>query len=1246
MANGHKPFASAVEIDRRQLFGGAALATFAAGCATAAPVDGPAAGAASLEDAFRSPPRDARPGVFWHWISGQVTREGITKDLEAMARAGFGRAVLFSVSLAVPPVPGLKQYRSLTPEWWEMVEHAISEASRLDVDIAIAVGDGWATAGGPWITPDLSMQRLTHSLTRVRGTGTPIVLDRPPAIENHYRDICVVGFPIPASWETSVTRTASVTSSFSVPGADRLNTFDNRQTIVDADKPGWIQFTFDRPFTVRSVTAQGPAGVAAGPGMALQASDDGMTFRTIGQLAQPRLAEVSELGDKEPAWPMIDTTWSIDTAPATTAQHFRLAYSPDPGAKGPAAIGFDGLKGDPDVPAPAKRLQLARLVLNDVPVIPKINERNAQAWALPLEQLDASILPDAACVKRADIVDLTDKMDANGALAWVPPDQRVWQVMRIGHTSTGAINGTGHPAGRGLESDKLRLEATRIQFDGWVGELARRVDKQGKGRALDWMLMDSWEAGSQNWSPALADAFRAKRGYDILAFAPLLVGVPVESADVCERVLTDLRRTIAELVQENFFGEMKRLGDLAGYRFAAESANPVFPVDGLAAARHVDEPMGEFWLKGDDKPSDIAEAVHSAHIYGRTLIGAEAFTEFGMDWRETPYVCKPSGDANWAKGINRLSCHVWAAQPWTDEAHEPGMTLADIGVSFGRTNTWFEMAKPWFDYMRRGHALLQQGRPVADICCWIGENIPARAYLPSNAPLPIPEGYSFDSINSDVLLRLARVENGDIVLPQGQRYRVLVLPQTRAISPAMLRRLGELVEAGATVVGHPYDRSISFENYETADDEVQRLVQRLWAPASSPSEIRARKVIATAALDSVLTSLGAAPDVTIQESGRKPGAASQIMWTHRAGADWDLYFFSNQAPETKTLDVALRVVGREPEVWDANTGEMRRVALWRQSAAHTHLPLTLEPYGSTFIVLRRPTTGPLLAAISDAGLSASVDTQGRIVIETSTPGVIQLAAVRGGSRAAPVPNLPEAVTLTGPWAVTFTKGLPTARHIDFARLQSWTESSDPDIRHYAGVAAYEIDVPIDRGLLRPDLKWILDLGVVAELCEVTINGRSFAALWKPPFELDVTRALVGGRNRVRVDVVNTWRNRLIADAALPVGERRSFLTLPFFRGTEAVGPSNRGAFGPVYDDAGLFLGGGYGNDARSIPARGSPAGTPPPQRIGESRYGFAGGGSSAPTSAVFRPADDDGLVASGLLGPVMLRPRAIVTVAI
>ena len=562
------------------------------------------------------------------------------------------------------------------------------------------------------------------------------------------------------------------------------------------------------------------------------------------------------------------------------------------------------------------------------------------------------------CYTLSQIINLTDQFNNNSTgnsnlkektLTTVLPKGK-WKLLRMGHTATGHTNATAG-GGKGLECDKFNPVTVRKQFDNWFAQAFVKTNPEVARRVLKYMHVDSWECGSQNWSVNFAAEFKKRHGYDLMPYLPLLAGIPMESAERSEKILRDVRTTISELVVDVFYKVLADCAKEYDCRFSAECVAPTMVSDGLLHYQKVDLPMGEFWLNSPthDKPNDMLDAISGAHIYGKNIIQAEGFTEVRGTWDEHPGMLKTLLDRNYALGINRLFYHVYVHNPWLDR--KPGMTLEGIGLFFQRDQTWWEKgAKAFSDYATRCQALLQYGHPVTDIAVFTGEEIPRRSILPErlvpslpgifgaervesecirlanegqplrvrpvgvthSANMADPEkwvnplrGYTYDSFNKDALLRLAKAENGRMILPGGASYKVLVLPLARPMnpdpvefSPEVKQKIDELKEAGVLVPVIPYEE----------DD---------------------------------FSAYGLERDLIVPED---------IAWTHRRGDLGDIYFIANQKEETRTFTASMRVNGRKPECWNPVTGEIDTNPLYELKDNRTEMILTLAPNESVFVV--------------------------------------------------------------------------------------------------------------------------------------------------------------------------------------------------------------------------------------------------------------------------------------------------------
>ena len=1118
----------------------------------------------NINEAFQNPPESAKPWVFWYWMHASVSKEGITADLEAMKKVGIGGAYLMPIKGPTEPPLIDPPVEQLSEEWWDMVIHAMNEADRLGLKMGMHASDGFALAGGPWITPEHSMQKVVYAETVVeRGRMIHDTLAQPETVEGYYKDIAIFALPVIDGTNIS-TQTVKPKVTTSLPGVDAqfLTNPDNKQRLR-SEKPCWIQYEFDQPFTCRSIVIRTIGNNYHSHRLMIEASEDGENYRSIGRIQPPRHG----WQDTD-----ADVTHSI---PVATAKYFRFVF--DKSGSEPGAEDLDAAKWKPI-------LKIAGIELSAAPKIHQFEGKTGKVWRIsPRTNLDQ--IPDSFFIPLNEVIDLSGKMNQDGCLHWEVPDGQ-WRILRIGHTSTGHTNYTGG-AGKGLECDKFNPEAAKLQFDKWFGEAIRRAGPDLSQNVLKIFHVDSWECGSQNWSLVFRDEFQKRRGYDLYQYLPVMAGYPVENIDISERFLHDIRETITELVVDNFYHTLAELAHQNNCEFSAECIAPTFTSDGMMHYKLVDLPMGEFWLQSPthDKPNDMLDAISGAHIYGKQIIQAEAFTQLRMAWDEHPAMLKALGDRNFALGVNKLVFHIFAHNPWLDR--KPGMTLDGVGLYFQRDQTWWEQSRAWMEYIQRCQALLQFGIPVVDIAVFTSEEVPRRAILPDrlvailpgiigkevlekeklrleNKNEPIREmpdgvfhsanmvdpenwldplrGYKFDSFNKDALLSLAEVKDGKIIVPGGISYSVLVIPGYRKMSPdsnsmtpEVAAKIMKIVKEGATVIlgSHP-DYSPSLTEYKESDILIKEFYKKIRNTKSTIINdeifgdieilnIGKGRIIKAPLYAGSFNKLGIQRDVIFSNLNGNPVDA--IAWTHRKLEDKDIYFISNQIPDQRIINISLRETGRKPEILDAVTGDVFLASEWRIENSRTIIPVRLEPNGSIFIVLQQKTKNKFCST---------------------------------GKNWTDVQPFQ---SISGDWTVIFDQSNDFSKDtIIFNDLINWNISSNNSIKYYSGTAIYRTEFELDSIYLLEQKVWI-DLGQVANIAEVYLNGNLCGITWTSPYRVNISEEIKRGENILEVKVTNTWANRLIGDHYLPKEEKITWTTAPFrLEGKPLV---ESGLLGPV-----------------------------------------------------------------------------------
>ncbi|MEY3894958.1 MAG: hypothetical protein RLZZ214_477 [Verrucomicrobiota bacterium] len=738
--------------------------------------------------------------------------------------------------------------------------------------------------------------------------------------------------------------------------------------------------------------------------------------------------------------------------------------------------------------------------------------------------LDATAPPEM-CIPREAVVDLTGVMKPDGAIAWDAPAGE-WTLLRMGHTWTGQKTLPATPEGEGPECDKLDKRGIRVHFD---HVMKRMVELAGPaaGKTFHTFFVDSWEAGGQNWTEKMPEEFKRRRGYDPIPYLPVLTGRVLGDLQTSERFLYDLRQTVSELVTENFWAEIQRLCHAQSMRLAVQPY--ITTGNDLDAANFTDEPMGEFWshpFQPNDYRTTVKAAVSAANLNGKLIVGAEAFTASDTErWLSHPATMKELGDQVFCLGANRFQFHRFAMQRFPQL--KPGMTMGKWGQHYDSTQTWWEWSKPWHDYLARCQFMLRQGPVVTDVLALSSEE-PLHRF--EHQPV---SGHDYDACGPDTLRRIT-VSNGKAGIPGGPQYPLITVTHGGTMTLERLTKLRDLVKAGASMLGEPPLATPGLQNARQADDELKAIATEIWGTDNeSDRPLGNGRVFRGISAEDALKRLRIAPDFT---------GPANVSWIHRTSGDTDIYFIASSSDQAVTLPCTFRVTGKHAELWNPETGETSRLHTSPTAGGRTSATVPLGPDGSAFIVFR--------------------------------PGTAASSTI---SAAAP----DERREIEGPWSLSFPADSGAPRSLQLDPLVSWSLHPDPKVRHFSGTAVYSNNFQV------PEFKSriVLDLGQVEIMARVKVNDQDLGILWKAPYQVDITSAVVPGANRLEIAVVNLWVNRLIGDQALaedserdktgtltawprwvldgkpsPTG-RRTFVTFPLWKKDSPLRDS--GLLGPV-----------------------------------------------------------------------------------
>lgn len=1102
----------------------------------------------NLDLGFDDPAAEYGPRTWWHWINERISKDGITKDLEAMKVMGYKGVHMVNLPqggeawTVGDDVVG-------TDIWYEKVDYAVKECERLGLEFSFGSCAGWV-AGGPWVSPEQSMQDIYWRHKYVTGPTTkPIQLPQPNKNRGWYSDVAVLAFPTVPGDAVPVASLVKSVSSDDFEGVDWSAAIDgDGDSYVELPgtthgaSPRSVVFEFTEPQIVRSLNVEMQENSEARR-LKLFASHDGQSWKQVGFFHRwikhfdPRREEL------------------VQGFPDATAKFVKLEFalaSPDP----------------------AVSMKLYELNFQPARLTNIFTKSARMRTQPPVSNPSTQKIAEDQLIDFEQILDLSEYLQEDGQLNYELPAGE-WTIVRFGHTTNGNLIHPASERSEGLETDKFSKEALYHHLDSGVTlEIFKRMGELTGSTVME-MNIDSWEANCQTWTAAFPEEFEARRGYDMTKWLLALTGRFVGSLDETERFLWDYRRTIGDLLADNFYGAFADYVHEWNVKLSAEAPGIGMPIqcDQIQVQGKMDIPQGEFWLGGEPNKKfphwpggqdNTKEAAVAAHVYGKEVVSCEAFTSFAHHdgFTQYPHILKPVGDRQFCKGMNEIVFHRYTHQP---DEKVPGVGLGQFGLNLERTTTWWNPGQDWITYLRRCQYMLRQGRFFADVCYYYGEDVPGSAwYFAPRAMDPrqkmqpnLPKGYDYDVCDYTTFATMF-VEDGFVGLPSGMRYQYLVLPEHARYTPRALEKVLELVEAGATVIGPRPDRSPTLAGFPASDARIQELASKIWpeTPGAGERLVGKGRVITGKSFETILVE-----DALVKDFD--PGE-DDVWYIHRTLENGEVYFVSYQEDQTQDLNLTFRVTGYVPEIWDAVTGEKTTASVFVDDGTVTSVPLKMDPYGSRFVIFRQSSAQvDSVVALTQDGKPAYLDSDDGVFAVWEN-GNYAAEHKSGKTVEAAVTDLPAPAVVPEAWTVTFQeeRGAPEGE-IAFDQLVSWTENAEFGIKYFSGTATYTRAIEISAERLNNGRRIWLDLGEVHNLAEVAVNGQPLGVLWKAPYRIDITDAAEAGSNQVEVKVTNCWKNRILGDWKLPKEQKITWTLYPFYHDEKDADLMPSGLLGPV-----------------------------------------------------------------------------------
>lgn len=1046
-----------------------------------------------LQREFVTPPEEVKTSVYWYWMCGNISKEGVIKDLQEMKRVGINR--VFIGHNYFDPYAGGRNVKLMSDEWWEILHTAVKTAGDLNIEVGMFNSPGWTQAGGPWVKREESMRYLNSSEIQVKGPKKlSIKLEKP---HSDFQDVKVIAYPLAeVGMPVLNTKNAQISVSPTIEQSEKM--FDGNRT-SDIRLPQNVDYCIDikadKNFTARSLTIY-PSHCNINATFELQAKI-GNEYRTLSNFVIDWHFLAIIVGFQ----PFAPVVMSIDE---TTATDFRLLVKNKHHEGGIAEVELSSV---PRIENYAAKT-FAKMFQDPLP-----------QWDYYLWRKQPEIGDKSLNINPNKVVDISQYMTTDGTLTWDVPAGN-WNILRTGMTSTGVTNNPAGPDGTGLEIDKMSKKHLATHFDAFIGKILERIPAEDR-KTFKVVIQDSYESGGQNFTDDFLERFKERYGYDALPFLPAYFGKVVGSREQSDKFLWDMRRIVADRIAYDYVGGLRELCHKNGMTTWLENyGHWGFPAEFLQYGGQSDEVGGEYWLPNafpswENNLGNIENRAASscAHIYGKPLVSSESNTSGAPAFSRVPADAKQRTDKYFSEGVNNTLLHVYIQQP--DTNRYPG-TNAWFGTEFNRANTWYSHIDLFLNYVKRCNYMLRQGLNVADIAYFIGEDVPKMTGVQTP---PLPFGYQFDYINAEVLLRDAFVKDGMVTLPHGTSYRVLVLPHIKNMRPELLMKIKQLVQDGAVILGSAPTHSPSLENQPEADKLVASMATELWGNIDgirTTSRSYGKGIVFDGVnLEDLFAQIGWMPDCKSENE-------APILFGHRTMNKAEIYFLSNQSEERQKVVMQFRVKGMQPELWNPMHGTVRKLDEFSVNEDITSVPVTLEGFESAFIVFRKK-------------------------------GKPEKNAI----------NFPEAVktiAINTPWNVSFKSPLTVPAPIQLDKLQDLATLTDPKVKYFSGNMIYTTDIDVD--LTKTGKQQVkLDLGKVAKMAKVWINGQYVGGVWSQPYSVDISSALKQGKNNIRIDVVNTWVNRLIGNTIYPEMAKETWVGMSPYNRDSPLQES--GLIGPV-----------------------------------------------------------------------------------